>query len=68
MGKIEENNRKKKYLMVHDYVLDEVLDKINNITAICWYLICWCLRFWLIGMINCHMILLLKYSDISDTH
>ena len=34
MGKIAENNRKKN-VMVHDYVLHEVLDKINNITAIC---------------------------------
>ena len=53
IGKIGEHEGTK-YLMVYDYVLSKVLDKIKEIIGIKKFEI---LRFWLTPMINCQMIL-----------
>ena len=56
MGKTEEHEGKK-YLIVDDYMRDKLLGKIKEIIGIQKFMI---LRFSLIQMINCQMILLLK--------
>ena len=57
------NTKGKKYLTADDYMLDKVLEKINQKITI--EIILLILRFWLIQMINCQMILLLKMLQVN---
>ena len=61
--KIEEYERKK-HLMIDDNILDKVLDKIKKIKDIGKFDD---IRFWLIQMISCQMILLCKNVVVSIT-
>ena len=56
MGKVEKHEGKK-YLMVDDYMLNRVLGNFKERKSIEKLML---LRFWLLWMINCHVILLEK--------
>ena len=56
MGKAEKHEGKK-YLMVDDYMLNKVLGNFKERKSIEKLML---LRFWLLWMINCHVVLLEK--------